>query len=142
MFRQEPANTRFTLLARLLMSAIFILSGFDKLAAPANTQEVLEAANVPAPAVAYAAAVLIEIFGGLALLIGFKARASAAVLGLFTLATAVVFHHQLADPNQFIHFMKNLSIAGGLLQVVCLGAGGLSLDGWLKPSAEAPQYFY
>jgi putative oxidoreductase len=52
----------------------------------------------------------------------------AAMLALFSAAAAVFFHHDLADQNQAIHFVKNFAIAGGLLQVVVSGAGRLSLD--------------
>jgi putative oxidoreductase len=51
--------------------------------------------------------------------------------GLFTIVTALAFHHPLSDQNQFIHFFKNISIAGGMLQVAVFGAGALSIDGWL-----------
>jgi putative oxidoreductase len=48
---------------------------------------------------------------------------------VFTLATAVFFHNNFADQNQMIHFLKNIAIAGGLLQVATFGAGSISIDG-------------
>ena len=52
----------------------------------------------------------------------------AAALALFSLATAVSFHSDFADQNQMIHFLKNVMMAGGLLQIVAFGAGALSID--------------
>jgi putative oxidoreductase len=63
--------------------------------------------------------------GGLLLLIGFRSRAAAAVLAIFTIAAAIFFHSNFADQNQAIHFLKNFAIAGGLLQVAAVGAGAL-----------------
>jgi putative oxidoreductase len=78
---------------------------------------------------AYVIALVVEIGGGLLLLIGYRARLAAAALALFTVAAAIFFHGNFADQNQMIHFIKNLAIAGGLLQVVATGASALSLDG-------------
>ncbi|WP_234843501.1 DoxX family protein [Sinorhizobium meliloti] len=52
----------------------------------------------------------------------------ALILALFSVATALTFHNNLSDLNQFIHFFKNIAMAGGLLQVVAFGAGRYSLD--------------
>jgi putative oxidoreductase len=68
------------------------------------------------------------LVGGLSLLAGYRTRVVAAVLAAFTLATALAFHNDLADQNQFFHFFKNIAITGGLLQVVAFGAGRISLD--------------
>lgn len=114
---------------RLLMSLIFILSGIGKLAAPAATIGYIASTGLPLPTLGYAAAVIVELGGGLLLLAGYQTRIVAAVLALFALVTAVIFHHALGDQNQMIHFMKNLAMAGGLLQVVTFGAGTFSLDG-------------
>ena len=114
---------------RLLMSLIFILSGIGKLAAPAATIGYIASTGLPLPTLGYAAAVIVELGGGLLLLAGYQTRIVAAVLALFALVTAVIFHHALGDQNQMIHFMKNLAMAGGLLQVVTFGAGAFSLDG-------------
>jgi putative oxidoreductase len=54
--------------------------------------------------------------------------AVASVLAVFTVLAAVIFHSAFGDQNQMIHFLKNIAIAGGLLQVVAFGAGGFSLD--------------
>ena len=114
---------------RLLMSLIFILSGVGKLAAPAATIGYIASTGLPLPTLGYAAAVIVELGGGLLLLAGYQTRIVAAVLALFALVTAVIFHHALGDQNQMIHFMKNLAMAGGLLQVATFGADTFSLDG-------------
>ena len=116
------------LIGRILLAVIFILSGVSKLANPAGTQGYIAAMGLPLPLLAYIAAVVVEIGGGVMLLVGYRTRIAATALALFTLAAAVLFHHALGDQNQFIHFMKNLAITGGLLQVVAFGAGAFSLD--------------
>jgi putative oxidoreductase len=68
------------------------------------------------------------VIGGLALMAGFQTRLTATVLAVFTLATAILFHNNMADQNQMIHFLKNIAITGGLLQVIAFGAGAFSLD--------------
>jgi putative oxidoreductase len=115
-------------LGRFLIAAIFLISGLSKLAAPQATQDYIISAGLPAPSLAYAVAVLIEIGGGILLVLGYRARVVALIMALFVLATALSFHANFSDPNQINHFLKNISMAGGLLQVVAFGAGPFSLD--------------
>ncbi|MCU1727037.1 DoxX family protein [Pseudomonas sp. 7P_10.2_Bac1] len=122
------AQASASLIGRVLLSAIFILSGLSKLTAPAMMIGYIGSVGLPLPQVALVVAIVIELGGGLALLTGYRARFAAAVLAVFSLVTALVFHHDLADQNQFIHFFKNIAMAGGLLQVVAFGAGRFSLD--------------
>jgi putative oxidoreductase len=117
------------LVGRILMSAIFLASGAGKLAAPAGTLAMIRAAGLPLPEVSYAAATAVEIVGGLLLIAGTRTRIVALALAGFSIATALTFHTAFADQNQLIHFLKNLALAGGLLQVVAFGAGPFSLDG-------------
>jgi putative oxidoreductase len=126
-----PANVSndvITVVGRVLIAAIFLLSGLSKLAAPSYTVGYITSVGLPVPWLGYAIAVAIEIGGSLALIVGYQARVTAALLAAFSIATALAFHNHLADQNQFIHFLKNLSMAGGLLQVVTFGAGRFSLD--------------
>ncbi|HEY1181109.1 MAG TPA: DoxX family protein [Rhodocyclaceae bacterium] len=113
---------------RVLLATIFLLSGASKLAAPAGTIGYIAAAGLPFPEVAYAAAVFVEVVLASALILGYQTRIVAAAIAVFSLATAFGFHADFADQNQFIHFFKNVAIAGGLLQVVAFGGGALSLD--------------
>ena len=114
---------------RLLIGLPFAMSGLSKLAAIGPTTDAIRAAGLPLPPLALAASVLAELGGGLLLVLGFQARVVAGVLVLFSLATALTFHHNFADQNQMIHFMKNLMMAGGILQIVAFGAGPISIDG-------------
>jgi putative oxidoreductase len=108
---------------RLLIGLPFAMSGLSKLAAIGPTTEMIRAAGLPLPPLALALSVVVELGGGLLLVAGFKARVVATVLALFSLATAVSFHSNFADQNQMIHFLKNVMMAGGLLQIVAFGAG-------------------
>ena len=116
-------------LGRLLLAAIFLISGIGKLLNPAGTIGYISAVGLPLPDLSYALAVIVEIGGGLLLIAGYQTRIVALSLAAFTLAAGILFHGNFADQNHFIHFLKNLAIVGGLLQVVAFGAGRLSVDG-------------
>ncbi len=124
---------------RILVAAIFILSGFGKIAAPAATQGYIAAMGLPAPVLAYIASIAIELGGGLLLLAGYRTKLVAAGLALFSIVTAFIFHHALADQNQMIHFLKNFAMAGGLLQFVAYGAGRISVDGRVASNSGVSQ---
>lgn len=114
---------------RVMISAIFILAGLSKLAAPAMTIGYIQSVGLPLPPVAFGVAAFIEIVGGITLLLGYRTRLVASVLFAFALVTAAFFHRNFADQDQFIHFFKNVAMAGGLLHVVAFGGGRISLDG-------------
>lgn len=113
---------------RVLLAAIFVLSGVSKLADPSGTAGYIASAGLPLPQVAVWVAIAVELLGGLALIAGLRARLVAAALAAFTLVTAFAFHADFANQIQMIMFMKNISITGGLLQVIAFGGGRLSLD--------------
>ncbi|WP_375402752.1 DoxX family protein [uncultured Sphingomonas sp.] len=113
---------------RALMAVLFLMSGIGKIAAPGPTLGYIVAMGLPAPQVALGVAILIEIGGGLLLLLGYRTRIVSILLALFTLVTAAIFHSDFADQNQMIHFLKNVAIAGGLLNIAAFGAGAFSLD--------------
>ncbi len=119
------------LIGRLLIALPFLLSGIGKIATPALTQGYIASVGLPLPLLGYAIAVAIEVGGSVVLVLGLQTRLVAVAMAGFTIATALAFHANFADQNQMIHFLKNLMIAGGLLQVAAFGAGKLSLDGWL-----------
>ena len=116
------------LLGRILIGACFMFSGFGKLVSYDATVGYIAGVGLPLAPLAWAFAVAAELGGGALLIIGFRARIVAFIVALFTLATAVFFHRNFADQNQMIHFMKNLIMAGGLLQIAYFGAGPLSID--------------
>jgi putative oxidoreductase len=113
---------------RLMIGLPFAMSGLGKLATYGATTAMISAAGLPVPPLAFAVAVAIEFGGGLLLIAGYRARFVAGTLAVFTLATAISFHSNFADQNQMIHFLKNVMMAGGLLQIVAFGAGALSVD--------------
>ncbi len=113
---------------RVLIALIFLWSGLGKIMDPAGTIGYISSVNLPFPLLGYVLALVAEVGGGVLLVIGFKTRIVATALAAFTLATALAFHNNFSDFNQAIHFMKNISIVGGLLQVVAFGGGMLSLD--------------
>lgn len=116
------------LIGRIGIAAIFILSGLTKLAAPAATIGYIQSVGLPLPQVGLAIALLVELIGGAALVLGYRTRLVASILAVFSITTAFAFHSALGDQNQFIHFFKNVAIAGGLLNVMALGGGAWSLD--------------
>src|SRR5258708_4131539 len=123
---------------RILIGLPFAMSGLGKLAAIGSTTELIRAAGLPLPPVTLAAAIAVELGGGLALIAGFRTRFVAGVLALFALATAAAFHSNFADQNQMIHFLKNVMMAGGLLQIVAFGSGALSIDNLRAKDGEVP----
>jgi putative oxidoreductase len=123
------ATTRFLpFVGRLLIGGIFLLSGLGKLPAYTAMTAAISGAGLPFAPLGYAVALVVEIGLGLLLMIGYRARAAALGLAIWCVVTAVFFHNNFADQNMMIHFLKNLMIAGGLLQIVHFGAGSVSLD--------------
>jgi putative oxidoreductase len=125
---------------RVLIGLPFAMSGFGKLAAYGATTAKIADVGLPFPPLAFAVAVLVELGGGLFLVFGYRVRPVALALAAFSLATAISFHGNFADQNQMVHFLKNVMIAGGLLQIAA-GAGALSIEQWRRksgaPSAAA-----
>ncbi|UDL91366.1 DoxX family protein [Mesorhizobium sp. PAMC28654] len=116
------------LLGRILLSVIFLLSGFGKLTAISGTAAYFGGLGLPIPTVTAVVVGLIELLGGLAVLAGFQTRSAAWVLAVFTVATGLVAHTGWADQMQMIQFLKNLGIAGGFLLLASSGAGAYSID--------------
>jgi putative oxidoreductase len=114
-------------LGRIMIAAIFLVSGVQKVLGPEQTQQYIASAGLPQPVVLYWATVATEILGGLALVFGVQARLAALLLAGFTVLAAVIFHRDFANQVQFLMFMKDIAIAGGLLQIVAFGSGGLGL---------------
>ena len=114
---------------RLLIALTFAMSGLSKLGDYSGTVDLIASSKLPLPAaLAYAGAVALEISCSVMLIVGFRTRAAALILALYSVATAVFFHANFADLNNVIHFMKNVAMTGGLLQIVAFGAGAFSID--------------
>ncbi|MFL9965576.1 DoxX family protein [Paraburkholderia sediminicola] len=116
------------LLSRILIGAPFVMSGLGKIAAYGATVGYIAAMGLPVPPLAFVVAVLTELGGGLLLLSGYRARTVSLAMAVFCVVTAIFFHHNFADQNQMIHFLKNVMMAGGLLQITWFGAGAFSMD--------------
>ena len=122
------------LLGRCLLGLIFILSGSGKLMDFTATAGYMASKGLPLPELLLIPTLLIELGGGLLLVLGYQTRWAALALFLFVIPTTLIFHNfwaVAADQvhNQQIHFEKNLAIMGGLLYVVFTGAGRYSLEG-------------
>src|ERR1700676_1626327 len=117
------------MVGRVLIGLPFLVSGLGKLAAFGPTTAYISSVGLPLAPLGWAIAVAFGGGGGVVLILGFRAREVASGLAVFTLATAIFFHHDLADRNQMIHFLKNIMIIGGLLQIAHFGAGHYSLGG-------------
>jgi putative oxidoreductase len=124
----EKLTACLPLLGRILIGAPFIFSGVGKLTAHDATVGYISSVGLPFAELGWLIAIAAELGGGVLLLVGYRAHLIAALLALFTLATAVFFHHNFADQNQLINFLKNVMLAGGLLQIVYFGAGPMSVD--------------
>lgn len=131
-------NAILSLLGRLGLSLIFIISGWGKIAGYAATQQYMEAMGVPGALLPLVIA--LELGGGLAILAGVFTRPIAVALAVFSIASAAIFHANFADPMQAISFWKNVSMAGGFLMLAAHGSGKLSLEAlWSKPGAANPR---
>ncbi len=117
-----------SLIARILLSALFLWSAVNKILNPASTQQYMAANGIPLAGLLYLATVVIELGGGLSVLLGYKTRIGAIALAIFLVPATLIFHTNFADQIQQIMFMKNLAIFGGLLMLVQYGAGRISLD--------------
>ena len=116
------------LLGRVLLSAMFILAGFAKLTAVSGTAAWFGSLGLPLPALSAVVVGLVELIGGLSVLVGYRTRIASIVLAVFTLAATAIAHIDFADQMQVLFLQKNLAIAGGLIVLSMSGAGVLSLD--------------
>jgi putative oxidoreductase len=119
--------------ARALLSLIFILSGVQKITGYSGTAGYMEMMGVPS--ILLPIALLVEVGGGLALLVGWQTRLAALALAGFSVVAGYLFHwlaitgaDAMADMTQQIMFMKNVTIAGGMLAIIGTGPGAWSLD--------------
>ena len=114
------------LVARVFISLIFLLSGINKIGNYEGTVGWMESLGMPS--IFLIPAIILEIGAPILIMVGYKAKISAALLSVFCLATAIIFHSDFSDQMQFISFMKNIGLAGGFLFIVVNGAKDFSLD--------------
>lgn len=130
------------LIGRALLAFIFIVSGLSKIPSWNETLQYMSAQGIPWGPMFLFPAIFIEVIGGIGLLVGYRARLSAALLAAYLVPVTLIFHafwsySGMERQMQLINFMKNLAIMGGLLTVAGLGAGALSLDRWLHSRSIA-----
>ncbi|MBL0444689.1 DoxX family protein [Aeromonas veronii] len=114
------------LAGRVLLALMFVMAGWSKIGGYAGTQGYMEAMGVPGfmlPLV-----ILLELGGGLAIMLGLFTRSLSVLMAGFTLMAAFIFHYQPAEQMQMLMFMKNVSVAGGFLALAAAGAGAFSVD--------------
>jgi putative oxidoreductase len=114
------SSQALALVARVCLSAIFLVSGVGKLMDASATMAAIETAGLPFPGLSLAVAVAIELLGGAALVVGYRVQWAAGALAIFTMVAGLWFHADFADQNQFMHLLKNIAITGGLFCVIAL----------------------
>ncbi|MBW8637418.1 DoxX family protein [Hoeflea sp. WL0058] len=122
------SNAATLLIGRILLSAIFILAGLNKLGDPAGTAGYMTSLGLPLASVGVWLVILLEVLGGIAVLIGFMTAPASLALALFCIVSAFLAHFNLGDQTQFVMFFKNLAIAGGFLVLAAHGPGSISVD--------------
>jgi putative oxidoreductase len=131
--KNDNLTNAVSLAARILLALLFVLSGYGKITGYDGTAGYMASAGVPFVGLLLPLTILVELGGGLLLIAGFKTRWVALGIALFLVPVTIIFHGHAADPSQaqmqFIMFMKNVSIIGGMLSLVAFGAGGWSIDG-------------
>jgi putative oxidoreductase len=131
----EIQNTTFDdvvlLASRLLLAWIFVHEGVFLTANFASASTSM--AKIGVPTVALAATIGLQLIAAIAIAVGWHARLGAAALGLFCLATAILFHTNFANRNELLHFEKDLAIAGGMFVLMLRGAGGYSVEAYAEP---------
>ena len=116
----------FDLIGRILISTLFIISAYNKVLSIDGTMSWMEGFGVPG--FLLYAVIVIEIILPLLVIVGYKARIAAALLAIFCVATAFIFHLDFSDPMQKVSFFKNIGLAGGFLFIVANGTKDWSVD--------------
>jgi len=128
------------LVARICLAAIFVIAGFDKIMTFTETAALLASKGVQGSEFVLVLSIIFELGGGLLILLGWYARFGAILLFLFMIPVTYVFHsfwtyEGAAMVNNMHHFLKNLSMMGGMLYIMACGAGRFSFDGWFRKEA-------
>ncbi len=114
------------LLGRILISGLFFLNGIFKINNYEATIDWIE--NFDIPGILLIPAIILEVLGPILIVLGYQTKITAALLSLFCLATAIIFHYDFVDQMQLTSFLKNIALAGGFLFLVVNGAKDLSID--------------
>jgi putative oxidoreductase len=132
-FGSDKAKNEVLLVARLLLVALFLITGWSKLMGYAQTVSFMTQVGAPMPELAAAVAIVMEVPVALAIVVGAFARPLAVLLAFYTLGSALIAHHYWtmtgqAQLDNMLHFYKNVSIMGGFLVLYVTGPGKYSLD--------------
>ena len=114
------------LIGRVFISSIFLLSGINKIQNYEGSHSWMESLGVPG--ILLIPAIVLEVLAPIFVIVGYQVKISAALLSLFCMATAIIFHTDFSNQMQFISFFKNIGLAGGFLFLVIYGAKDFSLD--------------
>ena len=130
----ERSQDVLALVGRIALAALFVWSGLGKITGFSGTVAFVASKGLPMPEVLTALTIVVEFVLGLAIVLGFKARIAALVIALWLIPTTFLFHDYWNSPaaqalNMQIHFMKNVSIFGGMLLMMAFGPGRYSIDG-------------
>lgn len=132
---ENPPSSAVPLIGRILMSSVFLIFGVLKFVTFPYYVQLAAGRGMPLPSAAIAAAALLEIVGGLAILVGFQTRITSWVLFVYLIPTSIIFHNYWALQGALraameVHFFKNMAIMGGLLFLASWGPGPYSVDEW------------
>jgi putative oxidoreductase len=122
----QPLGAAGLAIGRILLAAVFVVEGWSKLRGYDAAAAYMNRFGVPG--ILLPAVIALELGGGLMIAAGWQTRRAAAALAVFCILAAVLFHGNVADKSQLLHFEKNLAIAGGLLALTVVGAGRWSVD--------------
>ena len=114
------------LIGRFFISSIFLLSGINKIGNYEGSHDWMESLGVPG--VLLIPAIVLEVVAPILVIVGYQVKISAALLSLFCISTAIIFHTDFSNQMQFVSFFKNIGLAGGFLFLVINGAKDFSLD--------------
>ena len=114
------------LVARILISALFLLNGVFKISNYDGTVGWMEGFGIPG--ILLIPAIILELVGPILIILGYKAKNAAGLLSIFCIATAVIFHNDFSDQMQLGSFLKNIALAGGFLFIFINGTKDFSLD--------------
>ena len=116
----------FDLIARIFISLLFLINGYFKTQNYDGTLDWME--NFGIPGFFLIPAIILEIAAPILIIIGYKTKFAAALLSLFCLTTALIFHTDFSNQMQITSFLKNIALAGGFLFIVVNGSKKFSLD--------------
>jgi putative oxidoreductase len=125
-------NKYLNLIGRVLFALMFLLPALNKITNFAGTQQYMASKNMPMIPFLLVSAIVILLFGAFSIALGFKIKIGTTALIVFLIPATLIFHNELSDQNQFIHFLKNVALIGGLLMLYVNGTGELSLDNKIK----------